>query len=296
MVALPGLVFLAWFLLRPLGQLVIDSFRQTTFGVTAPGFTLANYQAVVVDAGLRQSLVTTVVLSAAVTAITLIVCTPAALTLARSGPRISAVVDAILVFPLAFPGIVIGFFVIVLLGRNGLASQLSEAATGEPGARWAYTAGGLAAAYVYFCIPRVIGTLRGAASTLDPDLPVVAASLGAYPLRVAATVTVPLLRAPLLASAGVCMATCLGAYGTAATLSEGIRVLPLDVADALYTRGDQGSAAALSVVLALLAVLSLVLCTAAARLLERRSPRAGTGIGAGTGLPLVLAPVERVAR
>ena len=290
MVALPGLGFLAWFLVRPLGNLVVDSLQVTVFGVTTPGWTLANYEAVFVDAGLRQSLLTTVALSAVVTAVTLVVCTPAALTLSRSGPRLSALVDAILVFPLAFPGIVIGFFVIVLLGRNGLASQLFEATTGEPGARWAYTAGGLAAAYVYFCIPRVVGTLRGAASTLDPDLPVVAASLGAYPMRVAATVTVPLLRAPLLASAGVCMATCLGAYGTAATLSEGIRVLPLDVADALYTRGDQGSAAALSVVLALLAVLSLVLCTAVARILERTSPRTGTG------LPLVLAPVTQVTR
>lgn len=290
MVALPGLAFLAWFLLRPLVSLVVDSFRTIVFGVTEPGWTLANYRAVLVDEGLRQSLFTTVGLSAAVTVVTLVVCTPAALTLARSGPRLSAVVDAILVFPLAFPGIVIGFFVIVLLGRNGLASQLSEATTGEPGGRWAYTAGGLAAAYVYFCIPRVIGTLRGAASTLDPDLLTVAASLGAYPMRVAATVTMPLLRTPLLASAGVCMATCLGAFGTAATLSEGTRVLPLDVADALYTRGDQGSAAALSVVLALLAVLSLVFCTAVARLLERSSSPSGTD------LPLALAPAGQAAR
>ncbi|WP_202564603.1 ABC transporter permease [Agreia sp. COWG] len=273
--ALPGVALLAWFLIRPLGRLVGDSFHRTSDG----SLTLDNYRAIIENDGLRSSLVTTVLLSVAVTAITLLVCTPAALTLARSGPRVSALVDAILVFPLAFPGIVIGFFVIVLLGRNGLVSQLIEALTGEPGGRWAYTAGGLAAAYVYFCIPRVIGTLRAAATTLDPDLTVVAASLGARPARVAATVTLPLLRGPLLSAAGVCMATCLGAYGTAATLSEGIRVLPLDVADALYTRGDQGSAAAISVTLAVLAIASLVLCTAAARAVSRRGPRVEIGAG-----------------
>ncbi|MFS4505602.1 ABC transporter permease [Clavibacter sp. Sh2141] len=287
--ALPALALLVWFLLRPLAGLVIDSLHRTVLGVREGGLTLDNYAAIALDDRLRASLVTTVLLSAGVTLVTLVICTPAAITLARSGPRTSALVDAVLVFPLAFPGIVIGFFVIVLLGRNGLVSQAVEAATGEPGGRWAYTAGGLAAAYVYFCIPRVIGTLRGAASGLDPELTAVAASLGARPSRVAWTVTLPLLRGPLLAAAGVCMATSLGAYGTAATLSEGIRVLPLDVADALYNQGDQGLAAALSVVLALLAVLSLVLCAAGARIVDGRGGR-GSGV---TGFALVasVAPV-----
>lgn len=271
--ALPALAFLGWFLLRPLAGLVMDSLHHTVLGVREGGLTLDNYAAVLTDDQLRASLVTTVLLSAGVTLVTLVVCTPAAVTLARSGPRTSALVDAVLVFPLAFPGIVIGFFVIVMLGRNGLLSQAMEAVTGEPGGRFAYTAGGLAAAYVYFCIPRVIGTLRGAASGLDPELATVAASLGARPTRVAWTVTLPLLRAPLLGSAGVCMATSLGAYGTAATLSEGIRVLPLDVADALYSRGDQGLAAALSVVLAVLAVLSLVICAVGAQIIDRSNTR-----------------------
>ncbi|TFC84262.1 ABC transporter permease [Cryobacterium sp. TMT3-29-2] len=270
-VALPGLAVLAWFLVRPLSGLVVDSLHLTSLGVRSPGLTLVNYQTIATDAALRSSMVTTVVLALVVTVITLLICTPTALTLARSGPRLSAIIDAVLVFPLALPGIVIGFFVIVLLGRNGLVSQIVEATTGEPGGRWAYTAGGLAAAYVYFCIPRVVGTLRGAAATLDGELRNVAASLGAYPARVAATVTLPLLRAPLLASAGVCMATCLGAYGTAATLSEGIRVLPLDVADTLYNTGNQGLAAALSVVLALLAVGSLAVCSFGAWLIDRRN-------------------------
>lgn len=298
--ALPALALLAWFLLRPLAGLVIDSLHHTVLGVREGGLTLDNYAEVLTDDRLRASLITTVLLSVGVTIATLVVCTPAALTLARSGPRTSALVDAVLVFPLAFPGIVIGFFVIVLLGRNGLLSQAFEAATGEPGGRWAYTAGGLAAAYVYFCIPRVIGTLRGAASGLDPELTAVAASLGALPSRVAWTVTLPLLRGPLLASAGVCMATSLGAYGTAATLSEGIRVLPLDVADALYSRGDQGLAAALSVVLALLAVLSLVICAVGARLLDRPSARVGAvasdALLASVSLPAPVSPAVAAGR
>ncbi|MFT2749414.1 ABC transporter permease [Clavibacter sp. Sh2036] len=287
-VALPALALLVWFLLRPLAGLVIDSLHRTVLGVREGGLTLDNYAALVADDRLRASLVTTVLLSAGVTLVTLAICTPAAITLARSGPRTSALVDAVLVFPLAFPGIVIGFFVIVMLGRNGLLSQAIEAVTGDPGGRWAYTAGGLAAAYVYFCIPRVIGTLRGAASGLDPELTAVAASLGAFPARVAWSVTMPLLRGPLLAAAGVCMATSLGAYGTAATLSEGIRVLPLDVADALYNQGDQGLAAALSVVLALLAVLSLVLCAVGARIVDGRGARSG---GASDALVASVAPV-----
>jgi putative spermidine/putrescine transport system permease protein len=250
--ALPALALLVWFLLRPLAGLVIDSLHRTVLGVREGGLTLDNYAAIALDDRLRASLVTTVLLSAGVTLVTLVICTPAAI----------------------------------------LLSQALEAATGEPGGRWAYTAGGLAAAYVYFCIPRVIGTLRGAASGLDPELTAVAASLGARPSRVAWTVTLPLLRGPLLAAAGVCMATSLGAYGTAATLSEGIRVLPLDVADALYNQGDQGLAAALSVVLALLAVLSLVLCAVGARIVDGRG---GRGSGAtGSALVASVAPSAAV--
>lgn len=255
----PALVFLTVFVVTPIIRLVLRSLQDGPDG----GLTTGNYAAIFTEPALQRSLRTTVTLSIVTTAITLALCTPAALRLARGGSK--GVMDAAVSFPLALPGIVIGFFTIVLLGRTGLIGQVWEPAAGA-----SYTYVGLTFAYVYFCVPRVVGTLRGAVSQLPPDIDEAAATLGARPRQVYWTVKLPLLIPAMVEAGGVCMATSLGAYGTAATLSEGIRVLPLDVADALTVDYNVTASAAMAITLAVLAVGFLVLGERFAASLARR--------------------------
>ena len=88
-----------------------------------------------------------------------------------------------LTFPLAFPGVVVGFMIILLAGRQGLIGEVTNRIFGEK-LVFAYSIGGLFLGYLYFSIPRVILTIMAAVEKLDPELEEAARSLGAGPWAV----------------------------------------------------------------------------------------------------------------
>ena len=110
--------------------------------------------------------------------------------LTRARFRGRALLAALLTLPLAFPGVVIGFMVIMLAGRQGLIPDISERLIGER-IVFAYSMAGLFLGYLYFSIPRTILTVMAAAEKLDLRLEEAARSLGAGPLRVVSDVIVP---------------------------------------------------------------------------------------------------------
>jgi putative spermidine/putrescine transport system permease protein len=186
-----------------------------------------------------------------VTAATLFISGVAGVFLTRSSfPGRTALVAA-LTLPLAFPGVVIGFMVIMLGGRQGLIGDISQWLTGE---HWvfAYTMTGLFVGYVYFSIPRTILTVMAAAEKLDPRIEEAARSLGAGPLRVVSDVIVPGLKPALLSAGAICFATAMGAFGTAFTLATRINVLPVTIYGVFTEQANIAVAAALSFVLGML--------------------------------------------
>lgn len=96
-------------------------------------------------------------------------------------------------------GVVIGFMVIMLGGRNGLLANIGDALAGE---RWTFAYGltGLFVGYLYFSIPRVILTVMAAVEKLDASLEEAARSLGASPRRVVRDVMLPALMPAVLSS------------------------------------------------------------------------------------------------
>ena len=145
-----------------------------------------------------SSLLSTVALAAATTLATLVVSGIAGVFLVRNRFRGRELLVAMLTLPLAFPGVVIGFMVIMLGGRQGLVPEVTDVLFGE---RWvfAYSMVGLFVGYLYFSIPRTILTVMAAAEKLDPRIEEAARSLGAGPVRVVADVIVPALRPGLSA-------------------------------------------------------------------------------------------------
>ena len=91
-----------------------------------------------------------------------------------------------LTFPLAFPGVVVGFMIILLAGRQGLIGEITQPLFGEK-LVFAYSIEGLFLGYLYFSIPRVILTIMAAVEKLDPALEEAARALGAGPGRSIAT-------------------------------------------------------------------------------------------------------------
>ncbi|GAA3663897.1 ABC transporter permease subunit [Microbacterium marinilacus] len=223
------------------------------------GPTLAHLSAALTSPSAQQALGNSIliaggsVVAAAVLAVPLVLRQAHAERTGRRGLRL-ALMDGLLTLPIALPGIVIGFFAIVLVGRTGLFALAWEDVSGL-----AYTATGMLVAYVYFSLPRVVGPLRAVAREIDAALAETAATLGASPIRVLFTITLPLLLPALVEAAGTAAAVALGGYGTVATLSEGVRLLPLNVVNALSTGYRLAESSALAILLAATAVVAMLL-------------------------------------
>ncbi len=133
-----------------------------------------------------------------------------------------AVLVAMLTFPLAFPGVVVGFMIILLAGRQGLIGDITRLLVGE---KWvfAYSIYGLFLGYLYFSIPRVFLTIMAAIQKLDVRLEEAARSLGASPWAVQRDVVLPALAPAFVASGAIAFATAMGAFGTAFTARDQYR-------------------------------------------------------------------------
>lgn len=168
------------------------------------------------------------------------------------------VLVATLTLPLAFPGVVVGFMVIMLAGRQGLIGEFTKYVTGEK-LVFAYSMAGLFMGYLYFSIPRVILTVMAAAEKLDVQLEEAARSLGASTWRVVLDVFIPGLMPALLSSGAICFATSMGAFGTAFTLATNIDVLPMTIYTEFTLNANIAMAASLSIVLGLITWAALAL-------------------------------------
>src|SRR5215213_6408281 len=245
---LPLAVVTAAFFLLPMVRLVV-------MGAEGPQG-LAGYLAILTEPRYRATLINTVVLAAATTIVTLVVATIAGMFLQRHRFPGRAVLIAMLTFPLAFPGVVVGFMIILLAGRQGLIGEITNAVLGEK-LVFAYSMAGLFLGYLYFSIPRVILTVMAAAEKLDPKLEEAARSLGASPWRVVVDVLVPGLKPALISAGAICFATSMGAFGTAFTLATRINVLPITIYTEFTNYANFATAASLSIVLGVLTWLVL---------------------------------------
>lgn len=237
---LPVAVIFCAFFLIPMARLVL-------IGGSGP-LGWGAYGAALTDPRYLASLSSTIMLAAATTLVTLIFSTVSGVFLTRHDFRGRALLVSMLTLPLAFPGVVIGFMVIMLGGRQGLIPLMTDALFGE---RWvfAYSMTGLFFGYLYFSIPRTILTIMASAEKLDPRIEEAARSLGAGPIRVALDVIVPALKPALVAAGAICFATAMGAFGTAFTLATRINVLPMVIYTEFTLQANIAMAAALSFVL-----------------------------------------------
>ncbi|WP_278387533.1 ABC transporter permease [Pseudomonas oryzihabitans] len=247
----PASAFLLAFWLLPLAQLLVLGAHPDAAG-------RSGYWQVLTSAGYLSGLAQTVALAAVTTLATLLVAGIAGCFLARHAFVGRSLLVALLTFPLAFPGVVVGFLIILLGGRQGLFAGLGRSLVGEP-LVFAYSLFGLFLGYLYFSIPRVILTVMAACETLDTSLEEAARSLGAGLFAVVRDVLIPGLTPALLSSGALCFATAMGAFGTAFTLGTRLAVTPIAIYDTFTNFANFGVAAALSVVLGLVTWLVLLL-------------------------------------
>lgn len=235
---LPLLIFALAFLALPMMHLFLK------VGDGPQGF--AALWAIIVEPRFRNSLIVTLVVALLTTFFTLAISTIVAQNLAHRRFRGRGFMLALMTFPLAFPGVVVGFLIILIGGRLGLVGDLTKAMTGTK-VVFAYSLVGLFLGYVYFSVPRVILTLLAAAEKLDPALVEGARSLGAGPIAIQRDVVLPALFPAMYTGGALCFASAMGAFGTAFTLSTNYSVLPMLIYTEFTLSTNASMAAALSI-------------------------------------------------
>jgi len=254
-VALLALIFpvvLGGFLFWPLLSLGLQSIFPSE-----GTFSMEMYRQVLLSKHYLSSFWNTFLISLLSTLIALVVCIPAGIYIEGDKGRDRKVLAVALTIPLSLPGIVIGFFVIISFGFTGVIPKLFEILTGTRRLAFAYTFYGMLLGYVYFQIPRVVLTIRGAVSNISQDVLDSARTLGASTLQSYWHVILPTLKPSIISAASLSMATGFGAFGTAATLSRGFRVVPLEIATAFTENFQPKLAGAMSITLVLVTTLML---------------------------------------
>ncbi|NDV88243.1 ABC transporter permease subunit [Aurantimonas aggregata] len=239
---LPLAIFALAFLALPIVHLA--------FAATSGERGFGAFLAIVLEPRYRESLVATLLLALVTTAATLIVATIAAQTLANRRFAGRGLFLSMMTFPLAFPGVVVGFLIILFGGRLGLVGSVSRALTGS-NLVFAYSIVGLFLGYLYFSVPRVLLTILAAAEKLDPALVEAARSLGAGPVAIQRDVVLPALFPAMYAGGALCFATAMGAFGTAFTLATRVDVVPMLIYTEFTLATNAAMAAALSIMLGL---------------------------------------------
>ncbi|WP_047516806.1 molybdate ABC transporter permease subunit [Methylophilus sp. Q8] len=178
-----------------------------------------------------------------------------------------ALLDALVHLPMVLPPVVLGYMLLVLLGRRGwIGSWLYEQFHIQLTFHW----WGAVIASAVMAFPLMVRAIRQALMQVNPLLEQAAQTLGATPIKTFFSITLPLSYHGVLTGGILAFSRSLGEFGATITFAGNLegetRTLPL----AIYslTQSPEGDAAALRLVM--LSVLVSVFALLASQWLEHR--------------------------
>ena len=167
--------------------------------------------------------------------------------------------DGLLHLPLVTPPVVVGYLLLVSFGRNGfIGSWLAEVFN----ITLVFTWQGAALASAVMAFPLMVRAIRLSIEAVDRRLEAAAATLGANPVRVFFTVTLPLSIPGVISGVVLGFARSLGEFGATITFASNIpgatRTLPLALYTLLQVPGGEAPAMRLAVISLLISIIALV--------------------------------------
>ncbi|WP_236886001.1 molybdate ABC transporter permease subunit [Desulfococcus multivorans] len=140
--------------------------------------------------------------------------------------------DGLVHLPLVLPPVVIGYLLLVMLGRNGIIGGPLDRYLGVV---LAFNWKGAALAAAVMAFPLLVRAVRLSLEGVDPGLEAAARTLGAGPVRVFFTVTLPLMVPGIITGGILAFARSLGEFGATITFVSNIRGQTQTLPLALYT-------------------------------------------------------------
>jgi molybdate transport system permease protein len=192
--------------------------------------------------------------------------------LARADFPGKVLLDGVVHLPLVLPPVVIGYLLLVALGRNGpLGGWLAE----HLGIVFAFRWTGAALAASVMGLPLAVRAMRQAIEAVDRRLEAAASTLGAPPLAVFASVTLPLILPGVLNGMLLSFARSLGEFGATITFVSNIpgetQTLPLAIYSLTQVPGGDAQALRLCLLAVVLSLSALVVSEVLLRRARRRA-------------------------
>ena len=194
-----------------------------------------------------------------------------AVVLARTQFFGKALLDGAVHLPLVLPPVVIGYVLLLALGRQGIIGEFLETHFGIVFAfRWT----GAALASALMGLPLAVRAIRQSIESVDPRIEAAAHTLGANRLWVFCTITLPLILPGVLNGAVLAFARSLGEFGATITFVSNIpgetQSLPLAIYSLTQSPGGDAQALRLCGISIILSLGALIFSEYLSRKLKQR--------------------------
>jgi molybdate transport system permease protein len=158
-------------------------------------------------------------------------------------------VDVVFTAPMVMPPTVLGYYVLIMLGRRSVLGHAYESVTGSS---IVFTVTGAVVAATIGALPMVVKSVRAALEQTDPTLMLAARTLGATTLRALLTVQIPLAKRGIIAALMLAFARAVGDFGVTLMVAGDIpgktRTASLAIYGAIEAQRE-GDAATMAIVL-----------------------------------------------
>jgi molybdate transport system permease protein len=177
--------------------------------------------------------------------------------------------DAAVTLPLVLPPTVLGYYLLVLVGRDTALGRFYESVAGQP---LVFTWQAAVVAATLHSAPLLIKSARAALESVDHSYERAARTLGAGEWRIFRAITMPLARRSILAAVALAFARSLGDFGVTLMLAGNIPGRTQTMALAIYDAVESGNGALARTLVIVVSALALVVLWVANRMSPGKSP------------------------
>ncbi len=183
--------------------------------------------------------------------------------LARRTFRGRDLLDAAVMLPLVLPPTVLGYYLLVLLGRESALGHLYELLFGQP---LVFTWQAAVVAAMFHSLPLLVKWSRAALESVDHSYEWAARSLGASEWRTFWRVSLPLAGRSIAAAAALSFARALGDFGVTIMIAGNIPGQTQTVSVAIYDAVESGNGAVARTLVVVVSLVAVVILTLANRI------------------------------
>lgn len=170
-----------------------------------------------------------------------------------------SLLESVVHLPLVLPPVVIGYLLLVVMGRQGVIGSWLEDTFNIV---FSFSWRGAVLACVVVALPLMVRSIKLSLESVDSKLEQAAATLGASPFKVFVTITLPLMVPGIITGSMLSFARSLGEFGATISFVSNIpgetQTIPLAMYTFIETPGSELEAARLCIISIVIALASLV--------------------------------------